>query len=75
LHLVLDLSLLGVAVWALYDAGSTMLALIMAGLNTVHDALSYHRIAWLIRQPGAKTTWLVLQPQFSRNVILNDHRE
>lgn len=50
LRLVLELSLFGFAAWALYDAGSTVLALILASLTIVHYALSYDRIAWLVRQ-------------------------
>jgi len=50
LRLMLELSLLGFAAWALYDAGSPVLALIMASITIVHYALSYHRVAWLIRQ-------------------------
>ncbi len=56
LRLVLELSLFGFAAWALYDAGSQMLALIIAGLTIIHYALSYDRVAWLIRQVGTKKT-------------------
>lgn len=56
LRLVLELALFGFAVWALYDAGSSMLALVMASITIVHYALSYDRIAWLLRQQGARTT-------------------
>ena len=56
IRLVLELSLFGFAAWALYDAGSTMLALIMAGLTIVHYALSYDRVAWLIPQQGSERT-------------------
>jgi hypothetical protein len=55
LRLVLELAVFGFGVWALFDAGSTLLALVFAGLTIVHYALSYDRIAWLIRQPGKKT--------------------
>jgi hypothetical protein len=55
LRLLLELSLFGFAAWALYDAGSQLLSLILAGITIVHYALSYDRIAWLIRQ-GGKTT-------------------
>jgi hypothetical protein len=54
LRLVLELSLFGFAVWALYDAGSPMLALLLAGTTIVHYALSYDRVIWLIRQKGTK---------------------
>jgi hypothetical protein len=56
LRLLLELSLFGFAVWALYDAGSQLLALIMAGLTLVHYALSYDRVAWLIRSSGTMNT-------------------
>ena len=49
LRLVLELSLFGVAAWALYDASSTMLALILAIITIAHYALSYDRVAWLVR--------------------------
>ncbi len=54
LRLVLELCLFGFAVWALYDAGSPMPALLLAGITIIHYALSYDRIAWLIRQQGTK---------------------
>ena len=56
LRLVLELSLFGFAAWALYDAGSPVLALIMAGLTIIHYALSYDRIAWLVRQKGTENS-------------------
>ena len=56
LRLVLELALFGFAVWALYDAGSPVLALIMSAITIVHYALSYDRVAWLIRQSGSQTT-------------------
>jgi hypothetical protein len=54
LRLVLELSLFGFAVWALYDAGSPVLALILGIITIVHYALSYDRVAWLLRQNGTK---------------------
>ena len=51
LRLVLELALFGFAAWALYDSGSPMLALVLAVLTLIHYALSYDRIAWLVRQP------------------------
>ena len=56
LRLVLELSLFGFAVWALYNAGSPVLALIMLGITISHYALSYDRVTWLIRQTGTKKT-------------------
>jgi hypothetical protein len=54
LRLVLELSLFGLAAWALYATGSPLLALILGSITIVHYALSYDRIAWLIRQKGTK---------------------
>jgi hypothetical protein len=54
--MVLELSLFGSAVWSLHDAGSPMLAPLMAGITMVHSALSYDRVAWLIRQKGTENT-------------------
>ena len=54
LRLVLELALFGFAAWALYDAGSPVLALGLAVITVFHYALSYDRIAWLIRQTRIK---------------------
>ena len=54
LRLILELSLFGFAAWALHDAGSLPLALLLAGITIGHYALSYDRVTWLIRQPGRK---------------------
>jgi len=48
-RLLLELALFGLAVWALYDAGNTVLALVLAGVTAVHHALSYDRIGRLLR--------------------------
>jgi hypothetical protein len=56
LRLVLELSLFGFAVWALNDAGSPILALILASITIVHYALSYDRVAWLVRHQGKQNT-------------------
>lgn len=53
-RLVLELSLFGFAVWALYDIGSPVLALILGSITILHYALSYDRVAWLVRQQGAE---------------------
>jgi hypothetical protein len=50
LRLLLELCLFGFAVWALYDAGRPILALIMASITIIHYALSYDRVLWLFRQ-------------------------
>ena len=56
LRLLLELPLLGLAMWALYDAGSLVLALIVAGITIVHYALSWERVGWLLRQKGTQAT-------------------
>jgi hypothetical protein len=50
LRFLLELALFGFAVWALCDIGRPMLSLVLAALTVVHYALSYKRIAWLVRQ-------------------------
>ena len=50
IRLALELALFAFAAWALYDAGNSLLALILAAVVLVHYALSYDRIAWLLRQ-------------------------
>lgn len=50
LRLLLEFAIFGFAVWTLCDAGNLILAVILAGVTIVHYALSYDRIAWLIRQ-------------------------
>jgi hypothetical protein len=49
-RLVLELAIFAFAAWALYDAGHSMLALILAIIVLLHYALSYDRMAWLLRQ-------------------------
>lgn len=49
-RLVLELAFFTFAAWGLYDAGQTLLALILAGVVVLHYLLSYNRIAWLLRQ-------------------------
>ena len=56
LRLVLELALFSLAAWALHDVSRSVLALIMLGLTIVHYALSYDRVAWLLRQNGTKDT-------------------
>ena len=55
MRLILELALFAFAAWALYDAGSTLLAAIMTGMTIVHYALSYDRIAWLLHRRGTET--------------------
>lgn len=50
LRLALELAVFGFGAWALYDAGATSLGWILAIVAVVHYALSYDRVAWLIRQ-------------------------
>jgi hypothetical protein len=47
-RLILELALFGLAAWALYAAGSPVLALTLAGVTAIHYAVSYDRIAWLL---------------------------
>jgi hypothetical protein len=50
LRLALELAIFAFAAWALYDAGNSLLALTLAAIVIVHYALSYDRIAWLLKQ-------------------------
>ena len=56
LRLVLELALFGFAAWALYDAGSPALGLILVGITVVHYGLSYDRVIWLIHQKRGVAT-------------------
>ena len=49
LRLVLELALFSFAVWGLYDAGATLAALIFGAVTVFHYAISYDRIAWLVK--------------------------
>jgi hypothetical protein len=55
-RLTLELCLFAFAAWALYDAGSTLLAGLLAGITIVHYVLSYDRVAWLLRTKGTEAT-------------------
>jgi hypothetical protein len=50
LRLALELAIFAFAAWALYDAGNSLLALILGAVVVVHYALSYDRIGWLLQQ-------------------------
>ena len=50
LRLALELAVFAFAAWALYAVGRPSLGLIMAVVVAAHYALSYDRIAWLVRQ-------------------------
>lgn len=49
-RLLLELAFFGFAAWALYDAGNTVLSLILAVVVVLHYLVSYDRVAWLVRQ-------------------------
>jgi hypothetical protein len=48
--LLLELALFGFATWGLYTSGATQAALIFGGVVVAHYAISYDRVAWLLRQ-------------------------
>ena len=49
LRLGIEVAFFAFAVWALYQLGSTTLAIMLAAAVTVHYAVSYERLAWLLR--------------------------
>ena len=49
-RLFLELIFFGLAVWMLYDTGTTSLSIIMGVAVIIHYALSYDRIVWLLKQ-------------------------
>jgi hypothetical protein len=49
-RLALELTVFAFAAWALYDADRPALGLILAAVVVIHYALSYDRIAWLLRR-------------------------
>jgi len=49
-RLLLELAVFGFAAWALYAAGSPVLAMAFALVVVIHYVVSYDRIAWLVRQ-------------------------
>jgi hypothetical protein len=50
LRLALELAFFGFAAWALYSAGATLFSLIFGAIILLHYAISYDRLAWLIKQ-------------------------
>jgi len=48
-RLLLEIVLLGSAVWALYDLDLIWISMTMAGLLIFHYALSFDRLGWLLR--------------------------
>lgn len=49
-RLALEIAIFAFAAWALYDAGNRLLGLVFVLVVVVHYALSYDRIAWLLKQ-------------------------
>jgi hypothetical protein len=49
-RLVLELAIFGFAAWALYDSGKPTLGLILAIVAIIHYAVSFDRLAWLVRR-------------------------
>jgi hypothetical protein len=49
-RLLLEWAIFAFAAWALYAAGSPVLAAGLAVIVVIHYVVSYDRIAWLIRQ-------------------------
>jgi hypothetical protein len=49
-RLLLEWAVFAFAAWALYAAGSPNLAVLLAVVVVAHYAVSYDRIAWLVRQ-------------------------
>jgi hypothetical protein len=49
-RLLLELAFFATGAWALYAAGYIIWAIIFAALVVIHYALSYDRIAWLLRR-------------------------
>ena len=52
IRLVLELVFFALAAYALYSVGSENWALAFAAIVLVHYAVSYDRIAWLLKQTG-----------------------
>ena len=50
LRLVLELALFVVATWALFSTKAIVLGWIMGIVTTIHYALSYDRLRWLLQQ-------------------------
>ncbi len=50
IRLLLELIFFGFAVWMLVDLGRLDMALGMGVITAVHYALSYDRLAWLVKQ-------------------------
>lgn len=50
LRLVLETAYFGLATWALYEAGTSLLGLVYAIVVLLHYAFSYDRLLWLVKQ-------------------------
>jgi hypothetical protein len=46
---VIEVGFFALATWALYKRGSSALAVAMVAALAVHYAVSYDRLAWLLR--------------------------
>jgi hypothetical protein len=49
-RLFLELALFGTAAWMWLDQGYSLLAIVFGSLALVHYALSWDRVAWLLKQ-------------------------
>ncbi len=49
-RLAIELAVFGFATWAIADLGNDPLALSFGGATTLHYAISYDRVLWLLRQ-------------------------
>jgi len=52
IRLVLELVFFALATYALYSTGKEQYAWIFLGIVLIHYAISYDRIAWLLKQTG-----------------------
>jgi hypothetical protein len=50
-RLLIEAGVFGFAAWGLFDVGRIWLALVFAGVVLLHYALSYDRVAWLLKSP------------------------
>ena len=49
-RLIIELAVFGLATWALFVTGATTLGWVFGVAVVVHYAISYDRVAWLVRQ-------------------------
>ncbi len=50
LRLVIEIAYFSFATFAIYDVGAVQLSLLFGAVVVIHYALSYDRLAWLVRQ-------------------------